>query len=303
MKIALDKGKQIILFKNRRGYAPMLECNLCGWTPTCINCDVTLTYHKFKNQLRCHYCGYVEDKKQICSSCNSDEMLDKGFGTQQIEEELNVLFPHVKSRRMDHDTTRKKNSYSAIIDDFERGNIDILIGTQMVTKGLDFDNVSSVGVLDADAMLKFPDFRALERAYQLMSQVAGRSGRKGKRGKVVIQTYDENHEIIQLVKNHKYKLMSQKQLEERRLFKYPPYCRLILVNLQHKDQNKLDMLSKKFAKSLQNSFGARVLGPVDPVISKIRNYYHKNIMLKIESDASIKKAKEILSKTIKIYKI
>ncbi len=302
MKIAIDNGKQIILFKNRRGYAPMLECNLCGWSPTCIHCAVSLTYHKDKNQLRCHYCGYVEDKKQKCNSCDSNEMLDKGFGTQQIEEELKVLFPHVKIRRMDHDTTRKKNSYSAIIDDFERGNTDILIGTQMVTKGLDFDNVSLVGVLDADAMLKFPDFRALERAYQLMSQVAGRSGRKGKRGKVVIQTYDENHEIIQLVKNHKYKLMSQKQLEERRLFKYPPYCRLILVNLQHKDQNKLDMLSKKFAKSLQNSFGARVLGPVDPVISKIRNYYHKNIMLKIESDASIKKAKEILSKTIEIYK-
>ena len=229
-------------------------------------------------------------------------MLDIGFGTQQIEEELKVLFPDVKIRRMDHDTTRKKNSYSAIIDDFERGNTDILIGTQMVTKGLDFDNVSLVGVLDADAMLKFPDFRALERAYQLMSQVAGRSGRKGERGKVVIQTYDENHEIMQLVKNHKYKLMYQKQLEERKLFKYPPYCRLILVNLQHKDQNKLDVLSRKFAKSLKNSFGARVLGPVDPVISKIRNYYHKNIMLKIESDASIKKAKEILTKTIEVYK-
>ena len=213
-------------------------------------------------------------------------MLDKGFGTQQIEEELKVLFPHVKIRRMDHDTTRKKNSYSAIIDDFERGNTDILIGTQMVTKGLDFDNVSLVGVLDADAMLKFPDFRSFRKNLSI-DESGGRVDQveKGERGKVVIQTYDENHEIIQLVKNHKYKLMSQKQLEERRLFKYPPYCRLILVNLQHKDQNKLDILSKKFAKSLKNSFGSRVLGPVDPVISKIRNYYHKNIMLKIESDS------------------
>lgn len=302
MKIALDNGKQIILFKNRRGYAPMLECNLCGWSPSCIHCDVSLTYHKFNNKLRCHYCGYEEDKKQICSSCDSNEMIDKGYGTQQIEEELKVLFPDVKSRRMDHDTTRKKNSYSAIIDDFERGNIDILIGTQMVTKGLDFDNVALVGVLDADAMLKFPDFRALERAYQLMSQVAGRSGRKGERGKVVIQTYDENHEILQQIKNHQYKLMSQQQLEERRLFKYPPYCRLILINMQHKYQNKLDILSKKFANSLKNSFGSRVLGPVDPGIIRIRNYYHKNIMLKIESDSSIKKAKEILSKTIEVYK-
>ena len=268
---ALKKGKQIILFQNRRGYAPLLECNLCSFTPSCNNCDVSLTYHKRTNSLRCHYCGYNTDKQLSCISCGHNEMIDKGFGTEQIEEELKVLFPDAKTQRMDHDTTRKKDSYSQIIDDFERGNTDILIGTQMVTKGLDFDNVEVVGVLNADSMLKFPDFRALERAYQLMSQVAGRAGRKGERGKVIIQTYDEKHEIIHQVKNHDYLQMCKKQLEERKIFKYPPYCRVISVNMQHKNENKLDKLSKQFTASLRKSFRNRVLGPESPGVSKIRN--------------------------------
>jgi primosomal protein N' (replication factor Y) len=229
-------------------------------------------------------------------------MIDKGFGTEQIEEELKVLFPDAKTQRMDHDTTRKKHSYSKIIDDFERGNTDILIGTQMVTKGLDFDNVEVVGVLNADSMLKFPDFRALERAYQLMSQVAGRAGRKGERGKVIIQTYDEKHEIIHQVKNHDYLQMCKKQLEERKIFKYPPYCRIISVNMQHKNKNKLDKLSKQFTDSLRKSFRNRVLGPESPGVSKIRNYYHKNILLKIETEASVKEAKIILNNLILKYR-
>ncbi|MBT6013308.1 MAG: primosomal protein N' [Flavobacteriales bacterium] len=299
---ALKKGKQIILFQNRRGYAPLLECNLCSWTPSCNNCDVSLTYHKHTNSLRCHYCGYSADKQLSCKSCGHNEIIDKGFGTEQIEEELKTLFPDAKTQRMDHDTTRKKHSYSQIIDDFERGNTDILIGTQMVTKGLDFDNVEVVGILNADSMLKFPDFRALERAYQLMSQVAGRAGRKGDRGKVIIQTYDEKHEIIHQVKNHDYLQMCRKQLEERKIFKYPPYCRIISVNLQHKNENKLDKLSKQFAISLRKSFGNRVLGPESPGVSKIRTYHHKNILLKIETEASVKDAKKILSKLIEQYR-
>tara|TARA_B110000495_G_scaffold136379_1_gene119429 strand:+ start:283 stop:1023 length:741 start_codon:yes stop_codon:yes gene_type:complete len=229
-------------------------------------------------------------------------MNDKGFGTEQIEEELKVLFPEARTKRMDHDTTRKKHAYSQIINEFERGVVDILIGTQMVTKGLDFDNVELVGVLNADSMLKFPDFRALERSYQLMSQVAGRAGRKGDRGKVIIQTFDEKHEIIHQVKNHDYSSMCKKQLEERKIFKYPPFCRIISVNLQHKNEQKLDNLSNKFAISLRKSFGNRVLGPESPGVSKIRNYYHKNILLKIETDASITNAKNILSSIIEKYK-
>ena len=298
----LDQGKQIILFKNRRGYTPILECSVCSWTPTCTSCNVSLTYHKDKNQLRCHYCGYSKEKVNKCNSCNNDNMLDKGFGTQQIEEQLKILFPDAKTKRMDYDSTRKKQGYSSIISDFERGVIDILIGTQMVTKGLDFDNVSLVGVLNADTMLKFPNFRALERAYQLMSQVAGRSGRKGTRGKVIIQTYDQNHEIINQVKHHDYKSMYNKQLNERRIFKYPPFCRLISINIQHKNQNKLEVLSIKLATSLRKSFGNRVLGPESPNINRIRNFYHKNILLKIEDGTSIKNAKQILIEYINRYK-
>ena len=299
---ALEKGKQIILFQNRRGFAPLLECNKCSWTPKCNHCDVSLTYHKHSHSLRCHYCGYNIEKTLSCKSCGHNEMDDKGFGTEQIEEELKVLFPEARTKRMDHDTTRRKHAYSQIINEFEGGVVDILIGTQMVTKGLDFDNVSLVGVLNADSMLKFPDFRSLERSYQLMSQVAGRAGRKGDRGKVIIQTFDEKHEIIHQVKNHDYSSMRKKQLEERKIFKYPPFCRIISVNLQHKNEQKLDNLSSKFAVSLRKSFGNRVLGPESPGVSKIRNYYHKNILLKIETDASITNAKNILSSIIDKYK-
>ena len=298
----LQKGKQIILFQNRRGYAPLLECDICSWNPKCINCDVSLTFHKPTNVLKCHYCGYSEEKKDSCKSCGHIEMKDKGFGTQQIEEELKVLFPGAITQRMDHDSTRKKNSYSNIISNFESGSVDILIGTQMVTKGLDFDNVNVVGILNADSMLKFPDFRACERGFSLMSQVSGRSGRKGERGKVIIQTYDEKNEIINQVQNNNYSLMYKKQLEERKIFKYPPYCRMININLQHKNEKVLNKLSKQFAKTLQISFGNRVLGPEIPGVSKIRNYFNQNILIKIEVKSSVKSAKFILRNIIDKYK-
>lgn len=299
---ALDKGKQIILFQNRRGYAPILECNLCNWSPACMNCDVSLTYHKYSNLLKCHYCGYNTERLIVCKACKHNEMIDKGFGTEQIEEELKMLFPSARTQRMDYDTTRKKYAYKQIINDFERGIVDILIGTQMITKGLDFDNVEVVGILNADNMLKFPDFRAFERAYQLMSQVSGRAGRKGERGKVIIQTYDHNHEIIDQVKQNNYLMMYTTQLEERKIFKYPPYIKMILITLQHRDERKLDIFSKKFALSMRKSFDHRVLGPESPSISKIRNYYHKNILLKIELGLSVTRAKDILGTLIEKFK-
>ena len=299
---ALERGKQIILFQNRRGFAPLLECENCSWTPKCHHCDVSLTYHKYSNSLRCHYCGYNIEKILICKSCGYTNMEDKGFGTEQIEEELKTLFPEVRIQRMDYDTTRRKNAYSKIINNFERGLIDILVGTQMVTKGLDFDNVELVGVLNADGLLKFPDFRALERSYQVMSQVSGRAGRKGDRGKVIIQTFDVKNQIIHQVKNHDYNLMYTQQIEERKLFKYPPFYRIISINLQHKNQQKLDDLSNRFSVSLKKNFGERVLGPETPAVSKIKSYYHKNILLKIETKASINNAKDILSSIIQKYK-
>ncbi|MEC7646038.1 MAG: primosomal protein N' [Bacteroidota bacterium] len=294
----LENGKQVILFQNRRGYSPVLSCEYCAYTPDCTQCDVSLTYHKWNNQLKCHYCGYTQKIPEICPSCSTQELSDKGFGTEQIEESLKALFPEHVSRRMDHDTTRKKNSYQKIISDFENGNIDILVGTQMITKGLDFDNVAMVGVLNADSMLNFPDFRSYERAFQLMMQVAGRAGRKGKQGKVLIQTYDEGHEMFEMLKSNDYKTFIKKQANERRLFNYPPYNRLIGITLKHKNKIKLDDGALELSIMLRKSFGDRVLGPEYPVISRIRNYYHKNLLLKIEKERSIIKAKIILDTII-----
>ena len=303
IKQSLEEGSQIILFQNRRGYAPILECESCNWSPNCKNCDISLTYHKSVNILRCHYCGYTENRSLECKTCGHNNIIDKGFGTEQIEEELNILFPEAKVQRMDHDTTRKRNSYSKIITSFENGMIDILVGTQMVTKGLDFDNVSLVGILNADNILKFPHFRSYERGFQIMSQVSGRSGRKNKVGKVVLQTYDINHEVINQIKNHDYQLMYKTQVQERHIFKYPPFVRLISLNFQHKDKEKLTLLSKTIAVTLRKSFDNRILGPEDPQVSKIRNYYNKNILIKIEVGSSLVEAKMILSKIINKYRI
>ncbi len=290
----LSAGKQVILFQNRRGYSPVLSCGTCAYTPNCNSCDVSLTYHKWSNHLKCHYCGYTEKLPEFCSSCSANDFEDKGFGTEQIEESLIALLPEYITKRMDYDTTRGKNDHQMIITDFEQGRIDILVGTQMVTKGLDFDNVALVGILNADSMLHFPDFRAYERAFQLMMQVAGRAGRKGAQGKVLVQTYDEENKMFRLLKENDYASFIDQQIEERKLFNYPPYNRLIGITLKHKSQRKLDVAADGLVSLLRKSFGTRVLGPEYPAISRIRNYYHKNVLLKIEQEGSVVEAKNIL---------
>ena len=295
IKSSLILGKQIILFQNRRGYSPVMSCCSCSFTPVCKQCDVSLTYHKIHAHLRCHYCGYTEKLPNHCPSCFSEEFQEKGFGTEQVEEKLNELFPNYIITRMDYDTTRKKNSYQHMISDFEQGKIDILIGTQMVTKGLDFDNVALVGILDADSMLSFPDFRAYERAFSLMIQVAGRAGRKSSQGKVLIQTYNPDHKIFQLLKDYNLSNFTTQQISERKLFNYPPFYRLIGITLKHKNKSMLNQCAEQLSLNLKNSFGSRVLGPEFPFIARIRNYYNKHILLKIEREMSFSNAKKIIN--------
>lgn len=295
MEEAFKNKEQVILFQNRRGYAPFMICEECGHVPECNNCDVSLTYHKFSNQLRCHYCGQHKKMPNACGACGSTRVTLKGFGTEQIEEELAIYFPKIKVARMDADSTRSKNAYHQLITDFEEGNIDVLVGTQMVTKGLDFNNVTLVGILNADTMLNFPDFRAFERAYQMMSQVSGRAGRKVKRGKVIIQTYDPYHRIIRQVIDHDYLGMYNNELIERKQFNYPPFHRLIHFSLKHRDKDMLNAGASEFTYQLQQKFGSRVLGPEFPVISRIKNYYHKNVLLKIEREGSISSTRKIIT--------
>ncbi|MCX6247916.1 MAG: primosomal protein N' [Bacteroidetes bacterium] len=283
---ALGKGEQSIIFQNRRGFSLRLECESCGWMPTCKNCDVTLVYHKQNNQLRCHYCGYTTYIPEKCPECKGISLKMKGFGTEKVEEELGLLFPKARITRMDLDTTRTRLSHQKIINDLEERKIDILVGTQMVTKGLDFENVSTVSILNADNMLGFPDFRSAERSFQLMAQVSGRSGRKNKRGQVIIQTYNPKHPVILDVVNHDYKAMYEQQLVDRRKFKYPPFYRLVLVKVKHKDPAILNRAADELARRLRKLFGNRVLGPEYPLVSRIMNYYLKQILVKIERQAS-----------------
>lgn len=303
MEECLEENKQVILFQNRRGYSPIMMCESCGNSPTCVNCDVSLTYHKFQKQLNCHYCGYHIKLPNTCPSCGDTNLHVKGFGTEKIEEELAIFLPEAKIARMDLDTTRAKKAYHQIITSFQEKEIDILVGTQMVTKGLDFEDVGLVGVLNADNMLHFPDFRAFERSYQLMSQVAGRAGRKGKRGKVLIQTFNPEHQIIRQVIDSDYLGMYKNELIDRRNFQYPPFYRLIHLTLRHRDKSKLHAAAHHLARELKKKFGDRVLGPEEPGIARIRNYYHQNIMLKIEKQASPKKAKEILNKQLEAFAV
>jgi primosomal protein N' (replication factor Y) len=300
--LALDKKEQVILFQNRRGFAPQLECNMCAWVPQCTNCDVSLTYHKVSNQLRCHYCGYTAKPPSKCSACGDTNLKMKGFGTEKIEEELAIFYPKAKIARMDLDTTRSKFAHQHIIQDFEEGKIDILVGTQMVTKGLDFDNVSMVGILNSDSMLNFPDFRSFERSFQLMSQVSGRAGRKNKRGKVIIQSQNPEHSIIQEVIANDYLSMYTNQLLDRKNFNYPPFYRLIELTLINKDLNMVNASAKYLADQLKHHFGNRVLGPEFPLVARVRNLYHKNILLKIERDASAVQAKKIISDLLISFK-
>ncbi|MGL5262165.1 MAG: replication restart helicase PriA [Bacteroides sp.] len=291
---ALAQKEQIILFQNRRGFAPIVECNVCSWVPKCVNCDVSLTYHKRYNELTCHYCGYTYQLPTVCPSCESEELTTKGFGTEKVEAEIQSLFPNASVARMDLDTTRTRNSYEKIISDFEEGRTNILIGTQMISKGLDFNHVRVVGILNADTMLNYPDFRAYERAYQLMAQVSGRAGRHKKRGKVILQTHSIDHPIIPQVINNRYEEMVAMQLEERQLFHYPPYYRLIYVYLKHRDEKKLDFMARFMADQLRASFGARVLGPDKPPVGRVQTYFIKKIVIKLETSLSIKSAKAIM---------
>jgi primosomal protein N' (replication factor Y) len=300
--LALEKKEQVILFQNRRGFAPQLECNTCAWVPHCINCDVSLTYHKASNQLRCHYCGYAVKPPAKCAACGDTDLKMKGFGTEKIEEELAIFYPKAKLMRMDLDTTRSKFAHQHIIQDFEDRNIDILVGTQMVTKGLDFDNVSLVGILNADSMLNFPDFRSFERSFHLMAQVSGRAGRKDKRGKVIIQTQNPEHSIIQEVIANDYLSMYTGQLQDRKNFNYPPYYRLIELTIIHKDVNMVNAAAKDLADALKKQFAKRVLGPEFPLVSRVRNLYHKNILLKMERDASVVKVKKIVTELLIQFK-
>lgn len=297
----LENNNQAILFQNRRGFSPIVECKTCGQSPQCPNCDVSLTFHHFKNELRCHYCGHHIAMQQQCFACGSVELDAKGFGTEQIEEEVKAFFPEAKVGRMDLDTTRGKYAYEKIISAFENQELDVLVGTQMLTKGLDFRNVKLVGIMNADNMLNFPDFRAHERSYQLMQQVSGRAGRTKERGKVLIQTYDPYHKILQQVSVNDYESMFKEQLEDRYNFKYPPIYRLIKITLKHRDYNKVNDGAEWLSKSLRQVFKQHVLGPEFPPISRIRNKYHKNILIKIPQKQSLPKTKEAILKIKKSF--
>lgn len=298
MDAALGKGEQIALFQNRRGFAPFVECADCGWVPGCSQCAVKLTYHKGIKRLICHYCGHSYPLPHSCSNCGSTNIVTRGFGTEKIEDEIKIVFPEARVIRMDQDTTRKKNSFNKIISDFENRQIDILIGTQMISKGLDFENLTVVGVLNADSMLNYPDFRAYERSYQLIEQVSGRAGRRSKQGKVVIQTSDPANNIIRLILSHNYIGMYRMQLEERQIFMYPPFCRLIRLNIRHKETDKLNIISEQLTMTLKKYFGTRVLGPETPLIGRIQLWHIKTILIKIEKEKSVARAKNLIMEAI-----
>ncbi|OIV41788.1 replication restart helicase PriA [Flavobacterium johnsoniae] len=301
MAEALSLGEQVILFQNRRGYSPIIECITCGHVPHCQQCDVSLTFHKFKNQLRCHYCGYAIAKPTHCHSCSSIDLTTKGFGTEQIEQELLSLFPKAKTARMDQDTTRGKFGFEKIIDTFKNREIDILVGTQMLAKGLDFDNVSLVGIMNADNMLHHPDFRAFERSFQMMTQVAGRAGRSEKQGKVVIQTYNPNHNTIQQVTNHNYIGMYKEQLYDRQIYKYPPYFRIIKLTIKHREFDKLKEGSMWLYQVLSQNLNMPVLGPEEPAISRIRNEYIRTILIKIPQNLHLGNTKKTIQKMLNSF--
>ena len=294
----LKAGKQAILFQNRRGFAPYVQCRVCEYIPRCAHCDVSLTYHKFSDRLVCHYCGFSTKNINQCPCCGGLDITTVGFGTEKIEDELQIFFPHARIARLDLDSSRTRTGYEKIIAAFETGKTDILVGTQMVTKGLDFGNVRLSVVLNADNMLNFPDFRAYERSYQLMTQVSGRAGRAGERGQVVIQATKPEHPILQYVIANDYAGMYASQLAEREKFRYPPFYRLIRLTLKHKSKEIVHLAAKELAEYLEKTFGRRVLGPETPLISRVQNYYLENILLKIEKEAKLQKAKNLLAEAI-----
>ena len=303
MTEALSLGEQIILFQNRRGFSPIMECMTCGHVPECPNCDVSLTYHKFKNQLRCHYCGHSIAKPTHCHSCSSIDLSTKGFGTEQIELELAELLPQANIKRMDQDTTRGKYSFERIIDAFKNREIDILVGTQMLAKGLDFDNVSLVGIMNADNMLYYPDFRAFERSFQMMTQVSGRAGRSDKRGKVIIQTYNPLHSIIQQVTLNQYEEMYKEQLYERKIYNYPPFCKLIRLTVKNRDYEKLKEGAMWLYQATSQSLNVPVLGPEEPGVNRIRNEYIRTIIIKIPVNHSLTNTKKTIQKILNSFDV
>jgi len=301
IKEALARDEQVILFQNRRGYTPMWSCEVCAWTPRCKNCDVSLTYHKQTNTLKCHYCGHITPPVGSCGACGSNRLKMVGFGTEKIEDELSLFLPNVVIQRLDLDSTRSKNAYETILNEFENRQINILVGTQMITKGLDFDNVGLVGVLDADMLLNRPDYRAFERAFQLMVQVAGRAGRKNKKGKVIIQTSNPDHWVLERVKEHDYSGFYETEIQERKLFFYPPFYKIIDLTLRNTDELKLNIAAQNLVEKLRPVFKERVVGPEFPLIKRIQNFYIKEIKIKIEKDAPERKVKQKLQEIIDIF--
>ncbi|MDX9882518.1 MAG: primosomal protein N' [Prolixibacteraceae bacterium] len=299
---ALASREQVILFQNRRGFAPFIQCAGCGWIPRCRHCDVSLTYHKSRSALLCHYCGYTQPVPPKCTGCGSGDVRTKGFGTEKIEDEISTFFPDARVARMDLDTTRAKNAYQQIIHRFESGNIDILIGTQMVTKGLDFENVRVVGILNADNLLNYPDFRSYERSFQLIVQVSGRAGRKNRRGKVVVQTSQPGHPVFAYARGNNFESMFASQLHERKLFKYPPYYRLVKVVVKHKNQQRLDLIAAVLAGEFRKRFNYPVLGPECPVVGRIQLWYQKEVLIKLARDERMPAAKKIISEIMEQVK-
>tara|TARA_B100000795_G_scaffold82181_1_gene59420 strand:- start:79046 stop:81442 length:2397 start_codon:yes stop_codon:yes gene_type:complete len=302
IKQALERKEQIILFRNRRGFAPRAQCTTCGWTTDCKNCDISLTYHKFRKEMVCHYCGFSVPFPKTCGQCGSPTVNLQGQGTEKIEEEISELFPHARVARMDLETTRQKHSYQKLISDFEDRQIDVLVGTQMLSKGLDFDNVSLVGIISADSILHYPDFRAYEKAFSLMEQVAGRAGRKNKKGRVIIQSFDNENPILNKVQNHDYQGTYIEQLKHRKEFFYPPYSRLIQITLKHKDPQFLRIAAEHFGKYLKPTFKANMLGPEPPTIARIRNWYIEHMLLKIPANQTNKTLKRMILDAINHFK-
>ena len=294
MSMALDEKKQVILFQNRRGFAPMIECNACGWVPKCKNCDVALTLHKTTNTLTCHYCGHTYPVPTQCPACEGRDLRGRGYGTEKIEDQIRDIFPEARVARMDLDTTRSRNAYERLIGDFASGRTNVLIGTQMISKGLDFDRVAVVGILDADSMLNNPDFRAYEHAFMMMSQVSGRAGRKGKRGLVLLQTKNKELPVIQQVTNNDWPNFYADLIEERRDFRYPPFHHLIYIYMRHRHENVVDSAAIFMASLLRQSFGSRVLGPDKPGVSKVKTLHIRKIVLKLENGIDLRRVREYL---------
>ena len=294
MRAALSAGKQVILFQNRRGFAPMVECRVCGWVPKCEHCDVSLTYHKNQNRMTCHYCGYTYLVPTRCPNCESTDLKGRGYGTEKIEDQIRDVFPEVEVARMDLDTTRTRNAYERLIGDFAAGRTHVLVGTQMISKGLDFDHVGVVGILDADSMLNYPDFRAYEHAFMMMAQVSGRAGRKGERGQVILQTRNTEARVIGQVVNNDYTGFFDELMEERRLFHYPPYYRLIYIYLRHRREEVVESASIEMGGRLRQWFGERILGPDQPAVARVKSMSVRKIVVKLENGIDHRQARQYL---------